>query len=53
MKAITCVAKSSSSPEIILETSNGSKQRFGVRPVEFRKACETLQQIYPGLFRLT
>jgi hypothetical protein len=39
-------------PELILETKNGSKQTFGIRLSEFKKACQFLPQMYPTLCRL-
>jgi hypothetical protein len=55
LKAIICKAKKGAPlilPELILETKSGSKQKFGVRPAEFLKACEHLEQVYPGLWKL-
>jgi len=55
LKAIQCKAKKGTPlilSELIFETKSGSKQKFGVRPAEFRKACEHLKQLYPGLFQL-
>ena len=55
LKAIECKAKKGAPlilSELILETKSGSKQKFGVRPTEFKKACEHLKQMYPGLFQL-
>jgi hypothetical protein len=55
LKAIQCKAKKGAPlilSELILETKSGSKQKFGVRPAEFKKACEHLKQLYPGLFHL-
>jgi hypothetical protein len=55
LKAIQCKAKKGAPlilPELILETKGGSKQKFGVRPAEFKKSCEQLKQMYPGLFQL-
>jgi hypothetical protein len=55
LKAIICKAKKGAPlilPELILETKSGSKQKFGVRPAEFLKACEHLKQMYPGLCKL-
>jgi hypothetical protein len=55
LRAIKCVAKKGAPlilPELILETKNGSKQLFGVRPAEFKRACEYLKQMYPGLWQL-
>ena len=56
LKTIQCKAKRGAPlilPELILETKSGSKQKFGVRPAEFKKACEYLKQMYPALFRLS
>jgi hypothetical protein len=55
LKSIKCKAKKGAPlilPELILKTKSGSKQKFGVRPAEFKKACEHLKQMYPGLFQL-
>jgi hypothetical protein len=55
LKAIQCKARKGAPlilSELILETKSGSKQKFGVRPAEFKKACEHLKQLYPGLFHL-
>jgi hypothetical protein len=55
LKAIKCKAKKGAPlilSELILETKSGSKQKFGVRPAEFKKACEHLKPMYPGLFQL-
>jgi hypothetical protein len=55
LKAIECKTKKGAPlilSELILETKGGGKQKFGVRPAEFKKACECLKQMYPGLFRL-
>jgi hypothetical protein len=55
LKAIKCVAKKGAPlilPELILESKNGNKQKFGVRPAEFKKACEYLKQMYPALCQL-
>jgi hypothetical protein len=55
LEAIKCVAKKGAPlilPELILETKSGNKQLYGVRPVEFKKACEYLNQMYPGLCQL-
>jgi hypothetical protein len=55
LKAIICKSKKCAPlilPELILETKSGSKQKFGVRPAEFLKACEHLKQMYPGLCKL-
>jgi len=55
LKAIKCKAKKGAPlilSELIFETKNGSKQKFGVRPSEFRNACEHLKQMYPRLFQL-
>jgi hypothetical protein len=55
LRAIICKAKKGAPlilPELILETKSGSKQKFAVRPAEFRKACEQLEQMYPGLWKL-
>jgi hypothetical protein len=52
LKAIKCVAKKGAPfilPELILETRSGSKKLYGVRPAEFKKACQHLRQMYPGL----
>lgn len=38
-------------PNIILETSNGSKQKFGIQMPDFEKAQPQLQQMYPTLCR--
>jgi hypothetical protein len=55
LKAIICKAKKGAPfilPELILETKSGRKQKFGVRPAEFLKACEHLEKMYPGLWKL-
>jgi len=55
LKAIICKMKRGAPlilPELILETKNGKKQKFGVRPAEFKRACEYLKQAYPGLCQL-
>jgi hypothetical protein len=55
LKAIICKAKKGAPlilPELILETKSGTKQKFGVRPAEFKRACEHLKQMYPGLWQL-
>jgi hypothetical protein len=55
LKAIICKAKKGAPlilSELILETKSGSKQKFGVRPAEFIRACELLEQMYPGLWKL-
>ncbi len=55
LKAITCKLKKGAPlilSELIFETKSGSKQKFGVRPAEFKKACEHLKQMYPGLCQL-
>jgi hypothetical protein len=55
LKAIICKAKKGAPlilPELILETKNDSKQNFGVRPAEFLKACEYLEKMYPGRWKL-
>ena len=55
LKAIICKAKKGAPlilSELILETKSGSKQKFAMRPAEFRKACEHLGQMYPGLWKL-
>jgi hypothetical protein len=55
LKAIICKAKKGAPlilPELILETKSGGKQKFGVRPAEFLKACEHLEKMYPGLWKL-
>jgi hypothetical protein len=55
LKAIKCVAKKGAPlilPELIIETRNGNKQMYGVRPAEFKRACEYLKQMYPGLCEL-
>jgi hypothetical protein len=52
LKAVKCVAKKGAPlilPEIVLETKNGNKQNYGVRPAEFKKACQYLKQTYPAL----
>jgi hypothetical protein len=55
LKAITCKAKKGAPlilSELILETKTGSRQKFGVRPTEFKKACEQLAKMYPTLLQL-
>jgi hypothetical protein len=55
LKTITCKAKKGAPlilSELILETKKGSKQKFGVRPAEFKKACEHLTKMYPQLVQL-
>ena len=55
LKAIICKAKKGAPlilSELILKTKSGSKQKFGVRPAEFRRACEVLKQMYPKLWQL-
>lgn len=55
LKAIKCLAKKGAPlilPELVLETKTGGRQMFGVRPVEFKRACELLKQMYPGLWQL-
>lgn len=55
LKAIQCKAKKGAPlilSELVLETKSGSKQKFGVRPAAFKKACEQLKQMYPGVFQL-
>jgi hypothetical protein len=55
LKAIKCVAKKGAPlilPELVLETKTGGRQMFGVRPDEFKRACELLKQMYPGLWQL-
>jgi hypothetical protein len=55
LKSIACKAKKGAPlilPELILETKNGKKEKFGVRPAEFKRACEYLKQTYPGLCQL-
>jgi hypothetical protein len=55
LRAIKCKTKKGAPlilSELILETKSGSKQKFGVRPAEYKKACEQLKQMYPGLFQL-
>ncbi len=52
LKAIKCVAKKGAPlilPELILETKRGSKQLYGVRTAEFKRACGYLRQMYPGV----
>src|ERR1700730_9356870 len=54
LKAIQCKAKKGAPlilSELILETKSGSKQKFGIRPAEFKKTCEHLKQMYPALFQ--
>ena len=54
LRSITFNAKSVGNlviPKIILETSNGSKQKFGIQNPEFEKARPQLQQMYPTLCR--
>jgi hypothetical protein len=56
LKAVQCKAKKGAPlilPELILETKSGGKQKFDVRPDEFKKACEQLKLLYPNLFQLT
>jgi len=56
LKTIICKAKRGAPlilSELILETRRGKKQKFGVRPAEFKKACEYLKQMYPGVFQLS
>jgi hypothetical protein len=56
LKVINCKAKKGAPlilSELILETRRGTKQKFGVRPDEFKKACEYLRQMYPALCQLT
>jgi len=51
LKAITCKVKKGAPlvlSELILETKNGTKQTFGVRPAEFKRACEYLRRMYPS-----
>lgn len=36
-------------PDIILETKSGSKQKYGVHGPDFQKACAQLRQMYPNL----
>jgi len=36
-------------PDIILETRNGKKEKFGMQKAEFDKACAQLKQMYPNL----
>ncbi|HEX4427482.1 MAG TPA: hypothetical protein VH079_18925 [Terriglobales bacterium] len=50
--AVTCVAKKGAPlilPELVLETRSGSKRKYGVRPAEFKRACQYLKQMYPAL----
>jgi predicted nucleotide-binding protein (sugar kinase/HSP70/actin superfamily) len=54
LRAIKCVAKKGAPlilPELILETKIGGRQMFGVRPTEFKRACELLKQMFPGLWQ--
>jgi hypothetical protein len=51
LEAIKCVAKRGAPfilPELLLETKSGSKQKYGVRPAEFKRACQYLTQMYPS-----
>jgi hypothetical protein len=55
LKTVQCKAKKGAPlilSELILETKSGKKQKFGVRPAEFKKACEKLTQMYPSLCQL-
>jgi hypothetical protein len=36
-------------PDIILETKTGSKQKYGIQKPDFDKACAQLKQMYPDL----
>jgi hypothetical protein len=36
-------------PDIILETKSGGKQKYGVHGPDFQKACAQLRQMYPNL----
>ena len=55
LKAIKCVAKKGAPlvlPELVFETKTGGRQMYGVRPDEFKRACELLRQMFPGLWQL-
>jgi hypothetical protein len=55
LKVIKCIAKKGAPlilPELVLETKTGGRQMYGVRPDEFKRACELLKQMYPGVWRL-
>jgi hypothetical protein len=52
LRTIKCVAKRGAPiilSELILETKSGAKQKYGVHPAEFKKACQYLKQTYPDL----
>jgi hypothetical protein len=52
LEAVKCVAKKGTPlilPELVLETRSGSKRKYGVRPAEFKRACQYLKQMYPAL----
>ncbi len=36
-------------PDIILETTNGKNQKFGIQGPDFEKACGQMKQMYPDL----
>jgi hypothetical protein len=36
-------------PDIIVETKSGGKQKYGIQPLDFDKACAQLKQMYPDL----
>ena len=36
-------------PDIILETKSGGKQKYGVHGPDFQKSCAQLQKMYPDL----
>jgi hypothetical protein len=36
-------------PDVILETKDGKKQKYGMQPADFDKACAQLKQMYPEL----
>jgi hypothetical protein len=52
LRSITFKSKSLGTlitPDIILETRNGRKQKYGIQKPDFEKACVQLTQMFPGL----
>ncbi len=39
-------------PDIILETKNGKKQKYGIQKPDFDKAMEQMKQLYPSLCKV-
>jgi hypothetical protein len=40
-------------PDIVIETSSGSQQKYGIRKPDFERASAQLKQMYPALYKLS